>query len=857
MFNLLMLIIYIIKAITILKAVDDNYLDTTSRQTAARLITSSPTTSGNKMSEKRDKLTGDNTTFRGGNRRNVYVYVIGGIILVAAGFTIGILIGIFTQKAAFQGQQSSGTTAPPPSYVKSICNAKVKPLLLISVDGFRWDYHKRGFSPNLTAFGKATESRGRLPTLCVNQVYNYNLASRGVRADYMQSCFPTKTFPNHYSIVTGLYPAHHGIVANTFFDPQLNDKFYIGAKNSTQSKWWGGEPIWVTARKNNLKAASYFWVGSESEIKGYRPNYWYRYNGSIPFMERVHQVFRWLEMPESERPTMITLYFDQPDYAGHVYGPESSQVNEQIKRIDDTLGAIFMGLKKRGLENCVNIIVISDHGMRKTCCSRMIYLDQFINITTNDIINRGTFGGIRVKGGNATEIAEKLRCKSKFWRVYKKEDMPVRFHYDNNSRIPDVIILPNENWLVRPSYNPRYTFCNGANHGWDNLDTDMRTIFMAAGPGFKKAKVIKPFKNIELYNVMAALLGVKPAKNDGNMGRLNSILTNPVVVTDPNLGEAGKVCRVPTDQMVFDERANCSECVCPYCKATINVPLFNKGLIMTPKEELQSENRNFPWGIPRFRKSMDTCTLYQKHFITGYSNTYRVPIFTGYHLTDVETLRPLSRKDCFRRDIRLNIATQASNCSNYYRSGYNRGHLAPNGELSFDLEAQGNSFLLSNIAPQKYPFNAGPWLDLEKLSRDWAKIFGGVYIISGSIVKADPKTVWSDPSYWLKGEIGGVVIPTHFYKIIAKCRDSDQVLCNSSVITSSPCKGHLDVIAFVLPHIDSFTPQCQVYHSNLFHHVASVREIEKLTGLNFFPNMPIQLQDMIESDSPTDLWPTY
>ncbi|EDV22538.1 uncharacterized protein TRIADDRAFT_58868 [Trichoplax adhaerens] len=715
------------------------------------------------MSEKRDKLTGDDTTFRGGNRRNVYVYVIGGIILVAAGFTIGILIGIFTQKAAFQGQQSSGTTAPPPSYVKSICNAKVKPLLLISVDGFRWDYHKRGFSPNLTAFGKATESRGRLPTLCVNQIYNYNLASRGVRADYMQSCFPTKTFPNHYSIVTGLYPAHHGIVANTFFDPQLNDKFYIGAKNSTQSKWWGGEPIWVTARKNNLKAASYFWVGSESEIKG----------------------------------------------------------------------------------------------MRKTCCSRMIYLDQFINITTNDIINRGTFGGIRVKGGNATEIAEKLRCKSKFWRVYKKEDMPVRFHYDNNSRIPDVIILPNENWLVRPSYNPRYTFCNGANHGWDNLDTDMRTIFMAAGPGFKKAKVIKPFKNIELYNVMAALLGVKPAKNDGNMGRLNSILTNPVVVTDPNLGEAGKVCRVPTDQMVFDERANCSECVCPYCKATINVPLFNKGLIMTPKEELQSENRNFPWGIPRFRKSMDTCTLYQKHFITGYSNTYRVPIFTGYHLTDVETLRPLSRKDCFRRDIRLNIATQASNCSNYYRSGYNRGHLAPNGGLSFDLEAQGNSFLLSNIAPQKYPFNAGPWLDLEKLSRDWAKIFGGVYIISGSIVKADPKTVWSDPSYWLKGEIGGVVIPTHFYKIIAKCRDSDQVLCNSSVITSSPCKGHLDVIAFVLPHIDSFTPQCQVYHSNLFHHVASVREIEKLTGLNFFPNMPIQLQDMIESDSPTDLWPTY
>ncbi|EDV22537.1 uncharacterized protein TRIADDRAFT_58867 [Trichoplax adhaerens] len=768
-------------------------------------------------------------------RKTAFMMVLSALALLLA-FTGGFVIGWFSSDKGFdqsnQGNNNSNnnssnqfTASPPrstipvnsgpPSIDASICSAKRKPLIVVSVDGFRWDYFKRGLSPMLTQF-----------------------ASRGVRAEYMQSCFPTKTFPNHYTIVTGLYPAHHGIVANTFYDPELGETFYIGSRNNNQSKWWGGEPIWVTAKKNNLKSASFYWAGSEAKIQGYRPDYWFPYDRSVSFIDRVNQLFKWLEMPADRRPMIITMYFDQPDRVGHLYGPDSNQVDYEIKRVDDILGAIFSGLKERGLEDCVNIIVTSDHGMRKTCCKRVVYLDQLIDIGHYNIINRGPFGGIRIHGGNATELVQKLKCKFKHWSVYKKEELPYRLHYCNNSRIPDVIIMPNENWLVGSTYNPADTSCNGANHGWDNLDPDMRTIFFAAGPGFKKSLTIKPFKNIELYNIMAALLSIKPAKNDGTIGRLNFILQNSTAAATQIAGQLGSVCRVPQDHNVYIDRENCSDCVCPDCKK-------------------ESENRNFPWGIPRYRASLDTCTLYQNHYITGYSNTFHVPLFVGYHLTDTESLRPLSRIDCFRRDSRLNVAAQTSNCSNYYRSGYNRGHLAPNGDMSFDLEAQANTFILSNIAPQVYAFNAGPWLDLEKLTRDWARLFGSIYVISGSIVKADWKTVVGNPSYWLKGDIGSVVIPTHFYKILAKCQDSDQLLCDSSVMTAKPCKGKIDVIAFILPHIKSFAPQCQTYNSYLFSHVASVRDIEELTGINFFPNMAPDLQDRIESEAATEMWTTF
>ncbi|EDV22534.1 uncharacterized protein TRIADDRAFT_58864 [Trichoplax adhaerens] len=343
-------------------------------------------------------------------------HLIAGIILIIVAFAIGLLIGIFTQKAAngHLGEQDSTITrptmtatratnripptterpaSPPPATnsrptaskptkptIPDICKAKVKPLLLVGVDGFRWDFFNRGFSPNISKF-----------------------AAKGVRAEYMESVFPTKTFPNLYTIVTGLYPAYHGIVANSFYDPVYNQRFFMGSRNATQSRWWGGEPIWVTARKHNLKSATYFWVGSASEIAGYRPNYWYLYDGAVSFMDRVDQFFKWIEMPEDERPTMMILYFDEPDVAARGHGPDSPEVNEQIKVIDDLMGAILHGLKERGMQDCVNIILTANHGIRKTCCNRIIYFDKYVNTTNVSVRNSGGFGDIQTKSGQVSD----------------------------------------------------------------------------------------------------------------------------------------------------------------------------------------------------------------------------------------------------------------------------------------------------------------------------------------------------------------------------------------------------------------------------------------------------------------------
>ncbi|EDV22535.1 uncharacterized protein TRIADDRAFT_58865 [Trichoplax adhaerens] len=798
-------------------------------------------------------------------------YLIAGIILIIVAFAIGLLIGIFTQRAAnshSDGQDSTITrttsattkapnTVPPVTRrptrspvitsrpttskptkppIPGVCKGKVKPLLLVSLDGFRWNYFHRGYSPNISKF-----------------------AAEGVRAEYMQSSFPTKTFPNHYTIVTGLYPAYHGIIGNSFYDPVFKDQFYIGAKNSSQSRWWGGEPIWVTARKHNLKSASYFWVGSESKIAGYQPNYWYTYSGRVPFMDRVDQFFKWMEMPDDERPSMVTMYFDQPDTAGHRYGPDSAEVNEQIKIVDDVMGAIFYGLKKRGMQDCVNIIITADHGMRKTCCNRILYFNKYINTTEVYVRNSGPFGGIQTKEGNVDEVVENLRCKNKHWKVFKKEDLPIRMHYYDNRRIPEIIVLPDEDWIVRQSYSPRYTFCHGANHGWNNLDPDMRTIFIAGGPAFKSGVIIKPFLNIEIYNLMATVLNIPPAKNNGTLGRLHHILKNPPPISKISTGQPGKVCRVPQDSAILAARQNCSECICSSCHPSLraNLTRSNEALKMTAEQEKHSEQHNLPWGVPKYENAMDTCTLYHKQYISGYSNIYHIPLFAGYFLSDKESTASPNKDTCYHRDIRLDIATQTSNCSNYVNSSYEKGHLMPKSDVSFDVVTQSNSNMLSNIVPLHAAFKTGPWNYLEMLINKWSKKYGGIFVISGAMIKADHETVMSDPSYWLNGEIGSVAIPTHLYKIVVKCQDSDQVACNGSASNHKPCGGKLEALSFILPHSKSASPQCHSAVSQIFEHVSSIADIEKLTGIDFFPELPAELQVQLEAQIPTELWSIF
>ena len=215
-------------------------------------------------------------------------------------------------------------------------------LILISLDGWRWDYIDRQPAPNLKA-----------------------LAARGVRAKAMIPSFPVLTFPNHYTIVTGLYPEHHGVVGNSMRDPAMPERFSMSAETARDARWWGGEPLWVTAIRQGRRAATMFWPGSEAAIGGVRPTYWMPYDNTLGNRERVAQAIAWVALPAAERPSFVSLYFEEVDTAGHDFGPDSPQLAAAVSHLDDALGELVAGVQRLGLDDRTSLVVVSDHGMTR------------------------------------------------------------------------------------------------------------------------------------------------------------------------------------------------------------------------------------------------------------------------------------------------------------------------------------------------------------------------------------------------------------------------------------------------------------------------------------------------------------
>ncbi|HET7299480.1 MAG TPA: ectonucleotide pyrophosphatase/phosphodiesterase, partial [Oleiagrimonas sp.] len=293
------------------------------------------------------------------------------------------------------------------------------PLLLISIDAYRADYFQRGDSPTLTM-----------------------LASHGVRAKSMQPSFPSLTFPNHYTLVTGLYPNHHGIVNNTMYDAKLG-KFSLGIRKAVQDgRWWNeGEPIWVTADKQGLKTATMFWPGSGAKIHGYRPTYWRPFDDNVTADGRVDQVLKWLDLPAAERPKFITLYFDAVDHAGHHYGPDTPQVNAAITHVDDAIARLVEALKARHLFQRMNIIIVSDHGMAASPKGQYILMDKLIDLDHVHVVAMGELAGFTSKSGYAEAVAAKLLKPHPHMTCWRKADIPARFHYGSNPRVPPLDCL--------------------------------------------------------------------------------------------------------------------------------------------------------------------------------------------------------------------------------------------------------------------------------------------------------------------------------------------------------------------------------------------------------------------------------
>jgi predicted AlkP superfamily pyrophosphatase or phosphodiesterase len=383
-------------------------------------------------------------------------------------------------------------------------------VILISLDGFRHDYLTRYGPPHLNSLARA-----------------------GVRARWMTPSFPTKTYPNHYTVATGLYPQHHGIVENNIYDEGFRAVFTLGDRKEVEDgRWWLGEPIWVTAEKQGQRSGSVFFPGTEAEIAGRRPTYWRRYDEKMPNAARVRLLLSWLDLPPSERPTCLSLYFSDVDDAGHDFGPDSAETKEAVRRVDREVGRLVRGLKARGVFGRVNLIVVSDHGMAAVDLADAVVLDEIFDpalaervFWTPEIVS------IFPRAGKEEEIYTALKTGlPPQAKVYRKSEVPERLHYRDSPRIAPLLVLPAEGWTLTSRRRLEQLKARGdlhkpkGAHGYDNALASMRAVFIAHGPAFKRRKLVGPFQNIHVYNVMARVLGLTPAPNDGGHAVAKEVL---------------------------------------------------------------------------------------------------------------------------------------------------------------------------------------------------------------------------------------------------------------------------------------------------------------------------------------------
>ena len=372
-------------------------------------------------------------------------------------------------------------------------------VLLVSMDGFRWDYPDMYDTPFLDSLAKA-----------------------GVKAKSLQPAYPSKTFPNHYTMATGLYPDHHGIVHNTFYDPEEERSYAILQRNAVMDgSFYGGEPMWVTAEKQGVKSATYFWVGSEAAVQGFMPSITKYYDASHTYGSRIDSVMKWFSKPYGERPGLIMLYFDEPDASGHKYGPEHPETGKVVTQLDSLMSVLFRKASELNVYDSLNIVVTSDHGMAALSEQKQILMKDHIHDSllvriqgSNPVYN------LEVKDGYLDLVYEKL-SKIEHLHVWKSNGIPEKLHYGTNPRTLDINLVGKEGWSV---FTEKPSGYSSGTHGYMPQVRSMHAIFYASGPSFLSDKEVDTFENVDLYNLVCYLLNVKPADNDGKFSRVLPML---------------------------------------------------------------------------------------------------------------------------------------------------------------------------------------------------------------------------------------------------------------------------------------------------------------------------------------------
>ncbi len=369
--------------------------------------------------------------------------------------------------------------------------------IVVSLDAFRWDY----------------------PTI-YNTPWLDSIAANGVAATMVPS-YPSSTFPNHFTLATGLVPDHHGIVNSQFWAPEKGELFSKGDSATRYNPYYfGGEPIWVTAKKQGVKSASIYWVGSDVAIQGLYPDYYLRWDNEprLTYPQRVEEALRIAKLPESERPSLLMVYFDEPDWTTHHYGPIAQESEAVIEELDSLMGILYRGLKE--LDYGVNLIVTSDHGMTEISDEKFISIEQSVNPDWVERIVSTNPTSIFCKEGCRDSLFEQL-SKVKHISVWRKEEVPAHLNYGSSNHLGDIIVAPDLGWQFATT--PRGL--NGA-HGYDINEPDMQIIFRACGPDFKRGYTLPhSFSNVDLYSILAELLKIEPAKTDGSLEKVQELFS--------------------------------------------------------------------------------------------------------------------------------------------------------------------------------------------------------------------------------------------------------------------------------------------------------------------------------------------
>jgi len=383
-------------------------------------------------------------------------------------------------------------------------------LILVSIDGFGWDVQDANDTPALD-----------------------RIAATGVRADAMRPVYPTMTFPNHYSIATGLYPYQHGIVDNDFPDADHNSWYHIWDRDAVQDgSWYGGEPIWVSAEKNGITSAAFFFVGTEAAIGGISPSHWYPYDAAIPGQDRVRQVLDWLALPAGERPHMITLYFEDVDNASHEFGPGAIETKAAVRQVDGYLLQLLDGIEALDIRHDVYTVIVSDHGQAQhRPAADAFVLNEHIDLDGLTIFDHNSFVSIYLdwyEEERAMKIRNAINDHWEHGRAYLKKESPAHWRVTDDPRYADIAVVADPGYAVI-STSDKASWIKGGDHGWDPTFDAMRGIFLASGPRLPAGTTIGAIDNIEVYPLMMAILGLPlPDNVDASGNTLLPLLERPV-----------------------------------------------------------------------------------------------------------------------------------------------------------------------------------------------------------------------------------------------------------------------------------------------------------------------------------------